>query len=548
MEKYETIIIGAGPAGIQLAYFLQQKQRDYLVLEGSDKPGSFFRKYPRHGKLLSINKRYTGRDDSEFNLRHDWNSLLSQDETLQMRYYSEDYFPNAVDFARYLEDFAKKSSLNIRCQAHVSEISRCQQSKVFTIKVDGQDSLQCQRLVIATGVERPYIPNIPGIELATGYEEMDLDPKTYQNKNVLIIGKGNSALETADHLISHAAVIQVISPTPIKMAWDTRFVGHIRAVNNNFFDTYHLKSQNASMDGEIIKIWRNPQSNKIVVRFRPLHARQEIEQLEYDYVLRCSGFRFDTSLFSQQCQPQLTPCGKLPAMTSQFESTNIPNLFYAGALMQMRDYKKSQSAFVHGFRYNVRTLFNFLEERFAQQPWPSSEIPASADKMATALATYFNRISSLWQQSGFLADVLVCADETIQWYHDLPYDYVMENRSRFGDSYFVVMFRIQPCPGSTFVHARTSDVYEGEQNTAIHPVIEYYKAGEMVDKFHLLEDLLADWSGKEYVDSLSAFFKAVFAGEKFQPPQKQMAEQQNEDGVIREIIRDKQMKLKSAVV
>ncbi|MCP4473420.1 MAG: NAD(P)-binding domain-containing protein [Gammaproteobacteria bacterium] len=34
VKQYETIIIGAGPAGIQLAYFLQQKQRDYLILEG----------------------------------------------------------------------------------------------------------------------------------------------------------------------------------------------------------------------------------------------------------------------------------------------------------------------------------------------------------------------------------------------------------------------------------------------------------------------------------------------------------------------------------
>ena len=41
--------------------------------------GSFFTRYPRHDKLISINKRFTGKTNKEFNMRHDWNSLLSDD-------------------------------------------------------------------------------------------------------------------------------------------------------------------------------------------------------------------------------------------------------------------------------------------------------------------------------------------------------------------------------------------------------------------------------------------------------------------------------------
>lgn len=44
--------------------------------------GNFFARYPRHRKLISINKRNTGRTNKEFNMRHDWNSLLSDDESL----------------------------------------------------------------------------------------------------------------------------------------------------------------------------------------------------------------------------------------------------------------------------------------------------------------------------------------------------------------------------------------------------------------------------------------------------------------------------------
>jgi len=40
--------------------------------------GHFYYKYPRHGQLISINKRHTGKLNDEFNMRHDWNSLLTE--------------------------------------------------------------------------------------------------------------------------------------------------------------------------------------------------------------------------------------------------------------------------------------------------------------------------------------------------------------------------------------------------------------------------------------------------------------------------------------
>ncbi len=78
-------LIGAGPGGLQMGYFLQRAKRDYVIFERANTSGAFFVHYPRHRKLISINKRHTGKTNKEFNLRHDWNSLLSDDESLQMR-------------------------------------------------------------------------------------------------------------------------------------------------------------------------------------------------------------------------------------------------------------------------------------------------------------------------------------------------------------------------------------------------------------------------------------------------------------------------------
>ena len=94
-DTVDYLILGAGPAGLQLGYFLQRAGRDYRILERADGPGSFFQTFPRHRTLISINKIYTGYDDPETNLRWDWNSLLSDDPDLLFRRYSDRYLPNA---------------------------------------------------------------------------------------------------------------------------------------------------------------------------------------------------------------------------------------------------------------------------------------------------------------------------------------------------------------------------------------------------------------------------------------------------------------------
>lgn len=116
-------VLGAGPAGLQMAYFLQRAGRDYAVFERAPRPGSFFTRYPRHRKLISINKRHTGKANAEFNLRHDWNSLLSHDPRLLFRHYSSAYFPDAGDMVRYLDDFADRLGLHVLYNTTIAHVT-----------------------------------------------------------------------------------------------------------------------------------------------------------------------------------------------------------------------------------------------------------------------------------------------------------------------------------------------------------------------------------------------------------------------------------------
>src|SRR5215813_10524300 len=163
----EYLIIGAGPAGLQLGYFLEQAGHDYLILEAGPGPGTFFQSFPRHRRLISINKPHTGWTDSELNLRVDWNSLLSDDPSLRFTTYSERYFPDAEDLVRYLSDFATAHRLRVQNGTRVVDITR---NGHFCATDQHGVIYEAQRLIVATGISRPFIPAIPGIETAEVYD------------------------------------------------------------------------------------------------------------------------------------------------------------------------------------------------------------------------------------------------------------------------------------------------------------------------------------------------------------------------------------------
>ncbi|NKE55587.1 NADPH-dependent L-lysine N(6)-monooxygenase [Lentzea sp. PSKA42] len=170
----EYLVIGAGPAGLQMGRFLHRAGRDYVILEAGPEPAGFFRTFPRH-RVLST-------DD---------NSLF---EGVPFSRYNKRSFPNADDLVRYLEEFARP--LNIRYNTPVSDLSNC----------------KARHVIIATG-KKPYLPGIPGIEHAETYASASTDPTEYAGKRVLIIGRGHSAFETADNIATTARLTHTVGRT-----------------------------------------------------------------------------------------------------------------------------------------------------------------------------------------------------------------------------------------------------------------------------------------------------------------------------------------------
>ena len=202
-----------------------------------------------------------------------------------------------------------------------------------------------------------------------------MDPADFTDQRVLIIGKGNSAFETADNLIETAAVIHVAGPASIRMAWRTHFVGHLRAVNNNFLDTYQLKSQNALLDGDVLRIER--ERRRLPRDVQLLAGRRGHQGHPATTGSSCApGSASTPSIFDPDCRPELVINDRFPAQTPGWESTNVPGLYFAGTLTQVRDFKQSTSGFIHGFRYGVRALHRILERRYHGAPWPPRPLAA----------------------------------------------------------------------------------------------------------------------------------------------------------------------------
>ena len=88
--------------------------------------------------------------------------------------------------------------------------------------------------------------------------------------------------------------------------------------------------------------------------------------LMFDHVVRCLGWRHQLKIYSDSTTPKMQYNGKYPIMTSEYESINVPGMYFAGQLGHGKDHLKSAGGFIHGFRYTSRALFRMLESKYEQ--------------------------------------------------------------------------------------------------------------------------------------------------------------------------------------
>lgn len=267
-------------------------------------------------------------------MRHDWNSLLSTDHDLEMRYFSNRFFPLADELVEYMETFANSTQPNIVYGSTASNIRRrdTESNTGFLVDIatrtsdaENTHTHSCDLLIDARGITKPYVPNVEGTELLERYDTMSTNLTDYDGKTVMIIGRGNAGFETAQALLGHVNFMHVVGRSRLRLSYETHYVGDVRAVNNDLLDTYQLKSLDgmAEVDAEELNFFRtkdglissDPTADALeddpesadYSNGELLEQRQEGSgfRTNYDAVILCLGWVFDDAPYAPGFNPQL---------------------------------------------------------------------------------------------------------------------------------------------------------------------------------------------------------------------------------------------------
>ena len=186
ISRVESIVVGAGPAGLAVAACLKRIGIECLVLEQSDRVGS---SWHRHYDRLHL---HTDRNHSELPF---------------MRFGSGvPRYPSRLQFIEYLENYARCFEIEPRFGAQI--VSAKQTNGTWEVQTR-DDRLCTPSLVIATGYNR--VPSIADWSTLATFRGEVLHSSRYQNgraykdRDVLVVGLGNSGGEIAIDLFEHGA-------------------------------------------------------------------------------------------------------------------------------------------------------------------------------------------------------------------------------------------------------------------------------------------------------------------------------------------------------
>ncbi|WP_055736580.1 MULTISPECIES: flavin-containing monooxygenase [Bacillaceae] len=180
MNAYQTIVIGAGQAGLAVGRALQIKNSPFLILDENEEAGWSWKK--RYDSL----KLFTPK-----NYSHLFNDLYQGDEK---------EFPSRDEVADYLSKFQDKYNLPIKVNEKVINLSK-NDDQMFTLCTENR-KYTAKNVIVATGAfYTPFIPaihdsSIPFMIHSADYKNPDQIPEG----DVLIVGGGNTGIQIAAEL------------------------------------------------------------------------------------------------------------------------------------------------------------------------------------------------------------------------------------------------------------------------------------------------------------------------------------------------------------
>lgn len=206
---YEYIVIGAGPYGLAAASHLRSAG---IAVRVFGKPMDFWRTQMPKGMLLR--SPWGGSNISDAKKAWTLDSFeTARGSTMNRRLPVE-------DFVAYGEWFQQQALPGID-QRNVSLVERANDG--YTVTLDDGETFRSARVVVATGIgyfsQRPTPFEALPLELASHTSDRsNHDLNRFAGKSVIVIGGGQSAMESAALLSEAGAEVEVLMRQP-KIRW-----------------------------------------------------------------------------------------------------------------------------------------------------------------------------------------------------------------------------------------------------------------------------------------------------------------------------------------
>lgn len=360
MERFETVVIGGGQAGLAMGYHLAQRRRNFVILDAADQIGDSW-----HGRWNSLRlftpARYDALPGMPFPAPR-WS------------------FPTRDEFVDYLRHYAAHWELPVHSGVAARRLSY--DGERYVVETDEQ-RFEADNVVLATGYDR--LPKIPDFapQLGSGIAQLHSseyqDPAQVPEGDVLVVGAGNSGADIAMDLApSHRVLLS--GRHPGEVPWRIDRLPSRLLTPMMFFAFSHVltvrtpigrkaRPQVLAHSGPLVRVKSRNLAAAGVERVpraagvrdgRPL--LEDGQTPEVGTVIWCTGYRPDISWIDL---PVFDESGE-PAQRRGVVDTQ-PGLYFLGGLFQFA----LSSAMIRGVGRDAAYIADHLSAR-AKRTSPSS--------------------------------------------------------------------------------------------------------------------------------------------------------------------------------
>ncbi len=185
MNKYDVIIIGGGPIGLNCGIEAVKRKLSYLIIEKGCLVNSIF-KYPTNMTFFSTSERL---------------------EIGDVPFVSHGDKPTRREALEYYRRVKSSWKLNVNDYETVNIIEDVENG--FVVKTS-KDTYECKYVIIATGYyDNPNLLNVPGESLPKVKHFFD-EAHPYAYHKVIVVGAGNSAVDVALETYRRGAEVTMV--------------------------------------------------------------------------------------------------------------------------------------------------------------------------------------------------------------------------------------------------------------------------------------------------------------------------------------------------